>query len=267
MKDINSIGFGQYCMDHSNRYGNQVIDKIALSYKVGLVTDERISPQFPGRLEEFQRGDNLQMHIGGEMIDPTVPMVISVYRILGELLPHRYFTKVVKKRLHPFYERTPDWVGFIKALDSLGFSIGQLELAFDFIENPHDHIQISNGLIRYYESSYSTDKKRKRREQKPDQKGPIRVDRHDSIFCGYNRGAKLGLSTGLGVYRVEFRIKQENKDILSIYDLSMNMAGFIAAKGSRIKARVTKFVPAGSVVIDERYVDEKLPLLPHLISI
>lgn len=275
MMDKNNVYFAQHCYDHSMKYGNQIIDKIVISfpYEKALPT-RRIIPNAPGCLDEIPRGSTLQIHIGGENIDPTKPMILAVYWAFSILVKSTYFVKEVKKALSPYFQQpiTQNLVwSFLNELKNQGFSIGQLELAFDFTDDPLSKIFIDRMKMKYGTTYYSNEFKRGQRGYSNDTSA-FRVDRTDSILCIYDRCLSLkkdghALLGGLGAYRLEIRLKQFRRRMIDFEDLMLNMQEFVLLRGSRIKQVVDDHVPEGDVTFDQDYVYSKLPLLPYLISV
>lgn len=268
--------FAQNCYNHSMRFGNQVIDKIVISYKTDFVLPrQRKKPDFPGCLDEIQYGDNLQLHIAGENINPKLPMIYAVHWAFSILINSRYFTKHIYEALKEFFNIgiTADLImEFFIALARLGFTFGQLELAFDFPLDSTTAIWVDSKNCRYKTAYYSSDYAVKRRRENPDQFYAPKVDKTDSILCVYDRGLSLRkdghvLNCGRGIYRLEFRIKQSRKRLLEMQDLICNMDRFIQNKGARIKSIVEKYVEEFDFHINFHYVAEKLPLLINLFPV
>lgn len=275
MMDKNNMFFAQHCYNHSMKYGNQIIDKIVISFPFEKVQPiRRTIPNAPGCLDEIQRGNTIQLHIGGENIDPTKPMILAVYWAFSILVKSTYFKTDVKKALSPFFQQPINqnlvW-SFLNELKNQGFSLGQLELAFDFPDDPLTKIFIDRMKMKYGTTYYSNDFKEGQRGYTNDVT-IHRVDRTDSILCIYDRCLSLKkdghpLLGGLGVYRLEIRLKQSRRRMMDFEDLMLNMQEFILRKGSRIKQLVDDYVPEGDVAFDQEYVYSKLPLLPYLISV
>ncbi len=268
--------FAQNCYNHSMRFGNQVIDKIVISYKTDFVLPrQRKKPNSPGCLDEIQYGDNLQLHIAGENINPKLPMIYAVHWAFSILINSRYFTKHIYEALKEFFNIgiTADLImEFFVTLVRLGFTFGQLELAFDFPLDSSEGIFIEPENSRYNTAYYSLDYTVKRRKEKNDQFYAPKVDKTDSILCVYDRGLSLRkdghvLNCGRGIYRLEFRIKQSRKRLLEMQDLICNMDRFIQNKGARIKNIVSNYIEEGDLYIEFRYLEKNLPLLIPLLPV
>lgn len=267
--DNTSPYYGLMCSNFSCRVGNQQFDQLCITYHGSLTNPYALPISVPGVLKEFIHGDWHQLHIHGELILPYEPLAMAVFRCFGELLWRSFFVDFVQHALLPYYHGGIDpfsiLPSFVSTLEQLGFTIGELEIAFDFVHGKGFEIKHPECFINPFEGTYySKDYRCNTRLSSENGKSRSRSDKLDSLVCIYNRARKLKLD--VSYYRIEFRLKQHRKRLLIMEDLLMNLEQLVLYKGYRIKNIVSDLIPDGSIIFDLDYLEKYLPLLLHLIN-
>jgi hypothetical protein len=253
--------YGYFCLNHSRQFGGQTVDKLTFTIpRDHLFKKVKLNIMSP-KLEIHLYGNYAKLHIHGEYIDPTRPLIESVANVFYQAAGNRIFRKEINYPLYRCLNGTFGYQGLILQLRELSFRLSELELAFDFFDcEPCSPIE--------GRSLYSNDHKRYFRHFFDDDGGVCSESkgRRKSILCIYDRGRKLGVPET--VYRVEWRIRDERaKYFLEIDDLSCTMEGYILKKGDRIRNITENYFNPDAMPFNRDYIRQNFPLFSLLITV
>jgi hypothetical protein len=266
--------YGQFCLCHSKQYNGMTIDKITFTV-----------PKYYFRKDIFQREGTIKnpffyieychnqyykLHIQGESINPTVPMLQSVMQVFDYTAMNGIFLAETNRRIQKIMAKRDSGFNnccseFLRFLHSARFIFSEIELAFDFFDCQPLQQKNTNALSAYKNSSYSRDFKRYYRNEfsEDDGYGKRSHKTRESILAVYNRGHKLNVPEI--IWRVEWRIRDERAArMLDISDLRLNMKDFIYSKGHRIRKITNYRVSLDSLEFNWAYIKNHFPVFALL---